>query len=483
MIEIQPSQSSQYINYQTHSKRTTTDYIIRSTVDAERLDLVSTDLSSLPPIRLQVTYNAARSVEFSVRYLLFERSLQSYEEEPIAAPAPGSFDIPFSVLPTEVVQRALQFSASGIFPFSVIVEEQIDIAELTGSGLFERQVSPGEEDGSEVIFLLNRTRTDLGDVPIQEYSERVGDLRTEIIWRVTVQGTGNPQCHLEIDDLRQPFGLSDYRERIRLAMSTFGGTVLDRIPSYFAEHFQSTIGLALPVKVIIHELSVDSPIRIHLARRAPEMECFYPTGDPVLDSLIRSVHAELIKRGFPVNPGDCQYQKVLNQFLKYRQALLTTDPRAKFADPKILRESERKFHNHLYLRLTANLDMGAPTYEGTLGNSRIDLLISGIPTELKVERRPDVRTEDIIRTYCDQAADYVARCSSRFGFLLVLDAVQGRLTPTAPADHDLFIVDVPTASGNSVAIIGIVMRLPEPPSLLSKAKTKLKSVVTRIKSL
>lgn len=482
MIEILPSQSSQYINYQSNSKRTITDYLIRSTGDPALLDLVNIDPSTLPPIRLQITYDAAQLPEFSVRYLLFERSLQSYEEEAIAAPSAGSFDIPSAVLPLDVVQRALQFSATGMFPFSLIVEEQIDVGELTASRLFERQVSPSEEDGTDVIFLLNRTRTELGEVPIRGYSETIGDLRTEIIWRVTVLGKADQLCHLEIDDLSQPFGLDDYKGRIELAMSTIGGTVLARIPAYFEEHFPSTRGLPLPVRVTIDELSVDSPVRIYLAHRAPELECFYPTGDSVLDKLIRLVHAELIKRGLPVSPASCQYQKVLNQFLKYRNSLLATDPKAEFADPKVLRQSEREFHNHLYHRLIASLDIGNPTYEGTIGNGRVDLLIGGFPTELKVERRPNVDTEEIVRAYSSQAADYVARCNSGFGFLLVLDAVLGRVTPTAPAEHDLVIIDVTTASGDSVAVIGLVMRLPEPPSRLSKVTTKIKNAVTHIRS-
>jgi hypothetical protein len=149
----------------------------------------------------------------------------------------------------------------------------------------------------------------------------------------------------------------------------------------------------------------------------------------------------------------------------------------------VLRKSELEFHNHLYLRLINDLDFGGKTvYEVTTGNSRIDLLISDIPTELKVERRPDVSTEEIVRTYCGQAAEYVARCDSGFGFLVVLDGVFARETPTAPVDQDLVIADVTTASGDSVAIIGIVLRLPEPPSRLSRVKAKIKNAVTQIRS-
>jgi hypothetical protein len=184
-----------------------------------------------------------------------------------------------------------------------------------------------------------------------------------------------------------------------------------------------------------------------------------------------------------VSPAACHYQRVLNQFLKYRNSLLVANPKAKFADPNVLRKSELEFHNHLYLRLINDLDFGGKTvYEVTTGNSRIDLLISDIPTELKVERRPDVSTEEIVRTYCGQAAEYVARCDSGFGFLVVLDGVFARETPTAPVDQDLVIADVTTASGDSVAIIGIVLRLPEPPSRLSRVKAKIKNAVTQIRS-
>jgi hypothetical protein len=482
MIEIQPSHSTQHINYQSNSKRTITDYLIRSTVDVADLDLRGSELS-LPPIHLQIRYDTGHMPEFSLTYFLFERPLQSIKTEGIPPPAPGSLDIPCKVLPLEIVQRALQVSATGEFRFSLIIDEEVDFPDLVARDVFERQVSPGEEDGSEVIFLVNRTSSELGDVPIFEYSETVGDLRTEIIWRVTIDGAVNEHCHLEIDDLTQRFGLNDYKERIEVAVRSFGGEVLGRIPAYFAQHFPLTDGLPLPVRVVIDEVPVNSPVRIYLARRAPELECFYPTGNDVLDKLIKHVHSELIRRGLPVSPASCQYQRVLNQFLKYRNSLLVANPKAKFADPNVLRKSELEFHNHLYLRFINDLDFGEKTiYEVTTGNSRIDLLISDIPTELKVERRPDVSTDDIVTTYCAQAADYVARCDSGFGFLVVLDAVLGRPTPTAPIEQDLVIVDVPTASGSSVAVIGIVMRLPEPPSLLSKAKTKVKSIVTRITS-
>jgi len=419
--------------------------------------------------------------EFSVKYFSFLRSLQSYEEEGIEPPEPGSLEIPSKVLPLEIVQRALQVSAAGEFRFSLIIDEEIEFGDLHARQVFERQVSPGEEDGSEVIFLLNKTMSEHGDVPIREYSEMVGDLRNEIIWRVTVHGATNQHCHLEIDDLTQRFELNEYKERIELAVRSFGGAVLERIPSYFSQHFPTTNGVPLTVKVVIDEVPVNSPVRIYLARRAPELECFYPTGNDVLDKIIKSVHGELLKRGLPVSPESCQYQRVLNQLLKYRNSLLTANPKAKFADPSVLRRSELEFHNHLYIRLINDLEFGEKTiYEATTGNSRIDLLISDIPTELKVERRLDVSTEDIIATYCAQAGEYVARCNSSFGFLVVLDAVLGRPTPTASVDQDLLIVDVPTASGKPLAVIGMVMRLPEPPSRLSKAKTKLKSAVTRI---
>lgn len=483
MIEIQASPSSQHINYQTHTKRTITDYFIRSTIDVADLDLLTADLNDLPRIPLQIRYDADKIPEISVRYLLFETSLQSYQEEEIAPPVPGSFDVPCEVLPLEVVQRALHGSSTGVFPFTLIVKEQIDIDVLMAEQLIVRKASPGEEAGSEVIHLLNNTVTEHGGVPILDYSETVGDLRAEIIWQVAVHGAVNQRCHLEIDELSQWFELDEYTERIKLAVRTFPGAVLDRIPSYFAQHFPATNGLPLPVRVVIDEVPVNSPVRIYTARRAPELECFYPTGSDVLDKLICDVHAELIKRGLPVSPASCQYQKPLNQFLKYRNSLLTADPRAQFADPKVLRESEREFHNHLYRTLINSLVFGEPTvYEATTGNSRIDLLIADIPTELKIERQLGVSTEEIVGKYCGQAADYVGRRNSRFGFLLVLDAVLGRATPTAPAEQDLCIVDVETDSGGSVAVVGIVMRLPEPPSLLSKAKARIKSVVTRISS-
>jgi hypothetical protein len=107
-----------------------------------------------------------------------------------------------------------------------------------------------------------------------------------------------------------------------------------------------------------------------------------------------------------------------------------------------------------------SLDFGDIHTEVIEGNSRMDLLISTLPTELKIERNKDVSTADIFNSYAQQAADYVARMESYLGFLVVLDAAGNRDEPTPPARQDVDLVDVVTASGARLTVIGLVIRHP-----------------------
>jgi hypothetical protein len=91
-----------------------------------------------------------------------------------------------------------------------------------------------------------------------------------------------------------------------------------------------------------------------------------------------------------------------------------------------------------------------------MGNSRVDFLIDGIPVELKLEDRKTVTTDEIIESYKAQAADYIARQSAPFGFLLILDTVLDRDQSTSRIDQDLRLVPVINVSGDPIMVVALV---------------------------
>lgn len=469
MIEIRTGESEQYINFSTRFKRTVTHYSIRSaTPDPDSLDL-SAKVTELPIISIPAEFSAACAPEFRLSHRLYQRPLESHKEYSIDPPPEGSYILPCSVLRLEIVEQVLKSREGAEFYFDLIIDEQIDIDELLEAKTFRIEVSSGERSEEEVVAILNRITTNLGPIPITDYFQVIGDLRTEVVWEPEVAGIPSDNWYIEIDELGPYFTPQGYRELIEQALALTGTSVLERIPRRLKDEFRSMSDGPLTVKVIITEIPYDVPLTIRY-RRHPEREIFFPTNIEPIDQVLRRVHLELLQLGMPVGPAAAQYQRVLSYLLKYRSQLLTLNPKVRFADPDVLRENERSFHNHLYLRLNTDLEFGDPNiiYEHEAGNSRIDLLISSIPTELKLERRNNLTTQQIIDTYKQQAADYASRCESPIGILAVLDAVPERGEPSPPAEQDVVVVAVPTASGGPMAVVGIVMRLPRAPSGFSK---------------
>lgn len=469
MIEIRTGESEQYINFSTRFKRTITHYSIRrATRDPDNLDL-SANITDLPIISIPADFSTAGAPEFRLRHRLYQRPLESHKEYPIHPPAEGSYRLPCSVLRLEIVEQVLKSREDAEFYFDLIIDEQIDIDDLLESKAFLVEVSSGERSEEQVVSILNSITTNLGPLPITDYFRVIGDLRTEVVWEPEVTGIPSGNWYVEIDELGPYFTPQEYRELIEQALALTGSSVWERILRRLKHDFRSLSDGPLTVKVIIKEIPNGVPLTIRY-RRHPEREMFFPTNIEPLDQVLRRVHLELLHLGVPVGPAAAQYQRVLSYLLKYRNQLLTLNPKVRFADADVLRENERSFHNHLYLRLNTDLEFGDPNiiYEHEAGNSRIDLLISSIPTELKLERRNHITTQQIIDTYKQQAADYASRCESPIGILAVLDAVPERDEPSPPAEQDVVVVAVPTASGGTVTVVGIIMRLPRVPSGFSK---------------
>jgi hypothetical protein len=468
MISIRVGETNQYINFSTSIKYTSTEYFISSSIDdSNLLDLLGGS-EALPVIPIRAEYDPTSEPEFSLRHRLYLRAMESFEEYSIPPPEPNTRYLPLSILQLDAVQRAIIFDQDADFWFSLIITEKVDTNDFISSGLLT--VVRKEENLFGVVLvtltLTNKATTRLGPLHLKSYVHIIGNLREEIIWEPYVDGIPDYLWHLEIGDLGICFNLQEYREHIEHALVRPKEIVLERIYEYLCEHFPLTDDLVLPLKVVIDEMPPDALISVRFKRRLPDRELFFPTGIEALNNLILRLHSELIRKGLPVGPTSPMYQKVLSLLLKYRSSILTV---SNFANANVIRKNEKSFHNHLHAMLSINLEFGDPIYsEVGTGNSRIDLLIAGFPAELKLERRDNVTTEEIISAYKQQAADYVSRCESRLGFLVVLDAVAIRAAPTPPAEQDVLLVEVLTSSGGTVSVIGIVMRLPRSPSEFSE---------------
>jgi len=220
----------------------------------------------------------------------------------------------------------------------------------------------------------------------------------------------------------------------------------------------------LDVRVTVPEVEVNKVYQIDLHLKHPADELYCPTTIPIIDKCILSIHRQLLENGISFGLHTETYQRLLRQLFLYRYHCgLTPD----YINSLVASQSEiQGFHRHLQSKLVAGLDYEALEIvnEQPLGNSRVDMVITGYPVELKLEDRRNANTDEIVRRYESQAADYVARRGSPFGFLLILDTVLDRVQPTATLEQDIKFRNVRTVSGDTVIVIAVVVRIPRPSS-------------------
>jgi len=469
MIDILIGQTDQYINLETGTRFTRTEYYIVSALPkGDPVDFSSIDISTLPPIRIQIRYDQGGNTEFTIRYLLFQMVFESPQEITVSPSGLGSFDIPCSELPLEIVQHALQQKDDATFPFELIITEQFNMHDLNQCLRIEERKDINF--GEDLVEVENTARSHVGanliPIPLKSSVRIIGNLREEIIWRVEAIGIEAHKWHVEINDIGLPFQPSEYRELIERALNQQGDNILRRVGTYLGGRYPITDGRPLPIKVVFDEIPPQQTVRIRYLRRFPEEELFFRTGSEPLDRIILNIHRELVRKGLSVGPDAPIYQKVFAAFLKVRASILTVPG---FVDYNEIKKDERTFHQWLHGLLSLDINFGVPTLSeiGT-GNGRIDLLIAELPTELKLERRETVTTKEICDSYKQQAADYISRQGSQVGFLVVLDTITARKDPTPPADQDVILEEVTTASGSTVSLICLIIRLPRSPSEFSK---------------
>jgi len=246
-----------------------------------------------------------------------------------------------------------------------------------------------------------------------------------------------------------------------------------RIPALLKKQYPESRDNILEVIIQVPEIHPGEECAIDVTLRDLSQELYYRTGIVVLDDCILDIHQSLLGYGVPVDPDHDKYQKVLVHLLLYRQNCALY-PDYISADIATMTENAG-FHKHLYSKLIDQLSIEAIGHvfsEVDIGNSRVDLLIENIPTELKLEGRKKVTTDEIVESYQGQAADYIARQNAAFGFLVVLDTVLDRELPTSRVDQDIRVVQVTIVSGNSVIVVAIIVRIPRSASNFTELAKK-----------
>ncbi len=374
-----------------------------------------------------------------------------------------------SKLDFNLLGRLFRNSPGLKFPFSVMIRREINLDELKTQGFIYEEIFPIVHGRSYRI--QNRLRSnDLWGTPIllNNYPKLIGDLRTEIIRSIDMfSGARSESWKVSVDSIELAFTADTYSLAITRALREQAYSVFERIPSFLSRSYQWDERSPLEVVVTIPEVEINRDYRIDAHLFNPAEELFYPSGIPIIDTCLQNIHAQLLENGIPIDPGTEIYQRLLRQLLSYRYHCART---SEYISPSIISHSEISgFHCHLNSKLADQLDTTTLDIvnEQQLGNSRVDMMIAGYPVELKLEDRRTASTDDIVRRYEGQAADYVARQGCRFGFLMVLDTVLDRRQPTASLDQDVRFRHVQTASGQSVIVIAIVIRIPRSASDLT----------------
>ena len=110
-------------------------------------------------------------------------------------------------------------------------------------------------------------------------------------------------------------------------------------------------------------------------------------------------------------------------------------------------ESEQEFEDHLWQELQYRFEDRDDVYRQMhSGGGRVDILVLGVPMELKVLRSGE--QDDFCRESLPQATQYVASRGRRVGFLVVLDLRSRTNATPAPVD-DVMVMQGPTARGLS----------------------------------
>jgi hypothetical protein len=420
-------------------------------------ELLSGRLASNISVPLSVSWSP--DFEVSIKYRLFFSQFEPHEEVPVGEESLIGSTIPLgTVLDLNYVGWLFETRNDFYFPFEVVIRQPVDLDFLRQQNLI--QSSTYETDQRRQIRISNRVapvNQANSDPPLRGYSQTVGNLDHELILEISMfAGSLSVSWQIRIDDINKPFTKESFSSTISQALHSQSRPVLERIPTFLRQAYRESSNCPLEVIVTIPEVNAELEYMIEVTLSDPAGDLYYSTGHPQLDQCIRDIHLTLLDYGIPVGLETEVYQRVLGQLLIYRHSCSAVRG---YVDPGIVIMTEIEgFHQHLLQRLAHQLAITPVEIvsEPEIGNSRVDLLIEGIPTELKLEDRITATTDDIVERYQGQAP---------FGFLMVLDTVLDREQPTSPVDQDYRVTLVPNVSGNaSAVVITVVVRIPRPAS-------------------
>lgn len=421
-----------------------------------------------PSISVPLSLSWSPDFEVSLKHRLFLSRFESYEEIRVENELLVGNNIPLgAILDLDYIGWLFDTRSDFYFPFEVVIRQTVNLSLWRQQRLID--LSTDELDQRRQIKIVNRlaaANQKNADPPLRGYPQTIGDLDKEIIWGISMfAGSRSESWQIAINDINQPFTKEDFSFTISRALRSQSRPVLERIPAFLQQAHPESSGRPLEVVVTIPEVRPKLEYTIDVTLHDPAGDLYYSTGHRELDQCIRDIHQQLLEHGIPVGPETEMYQQVLGQLLLYRRYCAS---RPGYIDASVAQMTENEgFHKHLHNRLGHQLAIVPITEvfsELNIGNSRVDLLIEGIPAELKLEDRKTATTDDIVERYKKQAADYIARQGAPFGFLLVLDIVLDREQPTSRVDQDLRLTEVQTVSGDLVLVITFVVRIPRPAS-------------------
>lgn len=421
-----------------------------------------------PNISVPLSLGWSPELEVSVRYRLFLSTFESYDEVPVENELLVGGAIPLGdILNLDYIGWLFDTRNDFYFPFEVVIRQTVSLSLWRQRELIDLSIT--ELDRRRQIRIVNQVAAvnqANTDPPLMNYPQTIGNLDEEIIWGISMfAGSRSESWQIEIDAINQPFTIESFSSKVSQALRAQSRPVLERIPVFLRRAYPESSSHPLEVTVTIPEVKPQSEYTIDVTLYDPAGDLYYPTDDPELEHCIRDIHLKLLEYGIPVGPETEVYQRVLSQLLIYRRSCASVKG---YIDTSVAEKTEIEgFHKHLLQRLPHQLAIVPVDIvsEPEIGNSRVDLLIEGIPTELKLEDRKTATTKDIVERYQGQAADYIARQGTPFGFLLVLDTVLDREQPTSRVDQDCRVTQVSNVAGDaSVVVIAIVVRIPRPAS-------------------
>lgn len=406
--------------------------------------------------------NLSPGSELTVKFLPPLGRLRAFREEKLDPTLLDNHVVPLhSFIDLDHLSWLWETGADFRYPLELVLRSSMPLQALHAEGLV--QVSVCEEDCLRYFVIQNRSLK-MSPVVVKSYRQIIGNLDREIIGDITMfVGARAESWQIKVDGIHQPFQSQGLIQRIQQALSQQAVSVPNRVPLFFRETYHESSHNPLEVTVTIPEMLPDENYTISVALRNPISTLYHETGNREIDRCLQEALDAILDSG--VSSEDAvTCQRVLRELLVYRHSCGSVPD---YIHATVAQNNEIEgFHRHLHDKLATQLNtrLLRVISEPEIGNSRVDLLIEDIPTELKLEDRRTATTDDIVNRYRAQAADYVGRQSSRFGFLLVLDIVLDRDLPASRVDQDFRVDKVPNVSGDTVTVIALVIRIPRPAS-------------------